>query len=176
MREEDVLLLESLEDVDFACKEVLQKLRNVRSVHVQKLEQILSELQSERRIFEDISIPARLVVEQLMEFQLHDGHIAVETEYFKLPFRGIDAIQIEKFGIIKIILAGTEIIWRDDNYSYYFYPDKVELRARDEKSAIKLFFANAFHQQTVKRFADLKTSPNVMYVHSQLETWLRGED
>lgn len=172
MREEDALLLECLEDADLACKKALQRVQQIRSVHVQKLEQILAELRSERRVFEDISLPARLIVEQLLESQFHVGQVALETEFLRQPFCNVNSVMIEKFGIIRIILGEAEFEWRDDNYSYYFYPDKVELRAKDEKSAIRLFFALSFSRHTFEKFPELLTASNVAYVHPQLETWL----
>lgn len=174
MREEDALLLECLEDVYHTFEKALKKAQKVRSIHVQKFEQILDELRSERRLFEEISIPARLIVEQLLESQLRVGQVALEAEYLRQPFTGVKAVKIEEFGIIRVKLGEVEITWRDGNYSYYLYPDKVELRAMDEKSAIKMFFSISFNQQTLERFPEIITSPNVVYIHPQLEIWLQG--
>lgn len=174
MREEDTILLECLEDVYHTFEKALKKAQKVRSIHVRKFEQILDELRSERRVFEDISIPARLIVEQLLESQFRVGQVALEAEYLKQPFTGVEAVKVEEFGIIRVKLGEVEITWRDSNYTYYLYPDKVELRAMDEKSAIKLFFSISFNRQTLERFPEVKTSPNVVYIHPQLEAWIRG--
>ena len=174
MREEDAILLECLEDVYHTFEKALKKAQKVRSIHVRKFEQILDELRSERRVFEDISIPARLIVEQLLESQFRVGQVALEAEYLRQPFSGVESVKVEEFGIIRLKLGEVEITWRDGNYSYYLYPDKVELRARDEKSAIKLFFSIPFNRQTLERFLEIKTCPNVVYIHPQLENWLRG--
>lgn len=173
MREEDAVLLECLEDVYHNFEEVLKKAQKVRSIHVQKFERILEELRSERRIFEDISSPARLIVEQLLESQFKVGQVALEAEYLKQSFASVGCVKIEEFGMICVKLGEVEISWRDNNYTYYFYPDKVELRAIDEKSAIKLFFSISFNRQTLERFPEILTSPNVVYIHPQLENWLR---
>lgn len=174
MREEDAILLECLEDVYHTFEKALNKAQKVRSIHVRKFEQILDELRSERRVFEDISIPARLIVEQLLESQFRVGQVSVEAEYIRQPFIGVEAVRVEEFGIIRVKLGEAEITWRDGNYSYYFYPDKVELRAIDEKSGIKLFFSISFNRQTLEKFPELTTSPNVVYIHPQLESWIRG--
>jgi hypothetical protein len=174
MREEDAILLECLEDVYHTFEKALRKAQKVRSIHVRKFEQLLDELRSERRVFEDISIPARLIVEQLLESQFRVGQVALEADYLRQPFAGVEAVKVEEFGIIRLKLGKVEITWRDSNYSYYLYPDKVELRAVDEKSAIKLFFSIPFNRQTLERFPELKASPNVVYIHPQLETWLGG--
>ena len=173
MLEEDSLLLECLEDIYLNFEQTIKKVQKVRSIHVQKLEYLLEELRSERRIFEDISLPARLIIEQLLELQYKVGQVALEAEYLRQPFSRVEAVQIEEFGIIRVKLGDVEIRWRDGNYSYYFYPDKVELRANDEKSAIKLFFTIPFNQHVLERFPEVLKSPSVVYIHPQLETWIR---
>lgn len=173
IREEDALLLECLEDVYYIVEKALKKAHKVRSIHVQRFERILEELRSERRVFEDISYPARLIVEQLLESQYKVGQVALEAEYLKQSFTSVTYVKIEEFGIICVKLGEAELSWRDGNYSYYLYPDKVELRANDEKSAIKLFFSISFNRQTLERFPEILMSPNVIYIHPQLKEWLR---
>ena len=173
MREEDAILLECLEDVYYTFEKAIKKAQNVRSIHVQKLERILEELRSERRVFEDLSFPARLIVEQLLETQFKVGQVALEAEYLKQSFIGVAHVKVAEFGIICVKLGEVEISWRDGNYSYYLYPDKGELRATDEKSAIKLFFSISFNRQNLERFPEILTSPNVGYIHPQLEQWIR---
>ncbi|MDR3540039.1 MAG: hypothetical protein P4L69_03585 [Desulfosporosinus sp.] len=174
MREEDAILLECLEDVYHAFEKALKKAGKVRSIHVRKFERLIDELLSERRVFEDISIPARLIVEQLLESQFKVGQVALEAEYLRQAFTGVESVKVEEFGIIRVKLGNVEISWRDGSYSYYLYPDKVELRATDEKSAIKLLFSIAFNRQTLERFPEILTSPKVIYIHPQLENWMRG--
>lgn len=174
MREtEDAILLECLEDVHLAFEKSLNKVHKVRSIHVQKFERLLEELRSVRRIFEDISFPARLIVEQLLESQFKIGQVALEAEYLRQPYTGVEAVQVEEFGIIRVKLGELEITWRDGNYNYYLYPDKVELRAIDEKSSIKLFFSISFNRQTLELYPEILTSPNVVYIHPQIEKWIR---
>ncbi|MCB8816596.1 hypothetical protein [Desulfosporosinus shakirovi] len=173
MREEDSILLECLEDVYHTFEKALKKANQVRSIHVQKFEQLLVEIRSERRIFEDISIPARLIVEQLLESQFRVGQVAIEAERLKQAFASVSYVKVEEFSKICIKIGELEVSWRDGNYSYYLYPDKVELRATDEKSSIKLFFSIAFNRQSVERFPEILISPNVVYIHPQLEKWIR---
>lgn len=173
MREDDQLLLECLEDVYHSVEETLKRVQKVRSIHVLKLERIQDELRSQRRVFEDISCPARLVVEQLLESQFRVGQVALEAEHISQPFGGVGAVKVEEFGSIRVRLGEVEMSWRDGNYSYYLYPDKVELRAMDEKSSIKLFFSISFTPQVLERFPELLTSPNVAYIHPQLQKWIR---
>ncbi|AFM42011.1 hypothetical protein Desaci_3104 [Desulfosporosinus acidiphilus SJ4] len=173
MGEEDTILLECIEEIYHCFENVLKKAQKVRSIHVRKFESLLEELLSERRAFEDISVPARLIIEQLLELQFKVGQVALEAEYLSQPFSGVGSVKIEEFGLIRIKLGDIEVRWRDGSYSYYLYPDKVELRAKDEKTAIKLFFSIPFNQQALERFPEILTSPNVVYIHPQLEKWIR---
>jgi len=151
----------------------LQQIKRVRSVHVTKLETWAEDLRSQRRIFEDISLPARLIVEHLIESQYKAGQVALAAEHLSLSLSNVGAVNVEEFGIIKIRLGELEISWRDGDYTYYFYPDKVELRAVDEKSAIKLFFSIDFSRHTVEKFPELMKTSNVIYIHPQIEEWLK---
>lgn len=173
MREEDSLVLECLEDVHYSLEEALNRVRKVRTVHVAKLEDFLAELRSLRRTIEEVSQPARLVVEQLQDAWLKGWQVALETEHIRQGYVAVRSVKVEPFGNIRVSLGELEIAWRDGNYSYYFYPDKVELRAVDEKSSIKFFFSLAFNMQNVEKFPELLSAPNVAYIHPQLEQWLK---
>lgn len=176
MRESDSLVLEGLEEMYFSLDGILKRLERNRSVHVIKLEQVLQELRSQRRTLEELSYPARLIVEQLLEIQIKGGLVAMESEHFSQPWMHVRQIKVEEFGLVKIWLGNLEISWRDGGYTYYFYPDKVELRSADEKSSIKLFFSLAFSQQIVEGFSEFLSSPNVVYIHPKLEKLLKKVD
>ncbi|MFZ3371683.1 MAG: hypothetical protein WA131_01440 [Desulfitobacteriaceae bacterium] len=173
LREEDGQLLDCIEDVYRCLEGALQQINRVRSVHITKLETWAEDLRSQRRIFEDISLPARLIAEHLIKLQYKAGQVALETEHLSLTLCNVGAVKVEEFGIIKIRLGKLEISWRDSDYNYYFYPDKVELRAVDEKSAIKLFFSLAFSRLTIVKFPELLKTSNVTYIHPQIEQWLK---
>lgn len=173
MREEDFLLLDCIEDIHRVLEQSIKKISKVRSVHVTQLEEWAEELRNHRRIFEEISPPARLIIEHFMHCQQKSGQIALEAGQLSQTFSSIGGIKVEQFGIIKLKLGQLEVTWRDGSYSYYLYPDKVELRAVDEKSAVKMLFTLAFKRQTVEKFPELIHSPKVAYIHPQLEEWLK---
>ena len=172
MREDD-LILECLENIHIVLEQSLKRMEKLRSVEVFQLENWAEELRSLRRVFEEISYPARLILEHIMHLRQKNGQIALEAEHISQSFSAIGTFKVEQFGIIKLRLGELEISWRDESYTYYLYPDKVELRAIDEKSAIKLFFSLGFSRQLVEKFPELARSPNVVYIHPQLEQWLK---
>jgi hypothetical protein len=159
---EDFLVLECLDDIYLALEKSLKKIQPVRSIHRLQLEHWAEEIRNHRRIFEEISLPARLIVEHLMSSQLITGQVGIETGQLSQGFSSIRGIKIEQFGIIKIKLGELEVTWRDEDYSYYLYPDKVELRARDEKSGVKLFFSIAFTRQAVEKYPELLLSEKLV--------------
>lgn len=173
MREEDFLLLECLEDIHHVLEQSLKKISKVHSVHVTLLEEWEEELRNHRRVFEEISPPARLIIEHFMHSRQRSGQVALEAGQLSQTFSSIGGIKVEQFGIIKIKLGELEVVWRDGSYTYYLYPDKVELRAVDEKSAVKMLFSIAFTRKAVEQFPELVHSPNVAYIHPQLEQWLK---
>jgi len=169
MSNEDEQLLECIEDVYHALDKALLKMKKIRSVHVTKLETLAEDLRSQRRIFEDVSLPARLIIEHLISLQYQAGQVALETEYLRLSSSNVCAVKAEEFGLIKVLLGELEITWHDSDYFYFFYPDKVELRAKNERSSIKLFFSIDFSLNILEKFAELSKSPNVKYIHPQIE-------
>lgn len=173
MREEDQLLLECIEDIHRALENSIKRISKVRSIHVTHIEEWANELRNHRRIFEEISIPARLIIEHLMDSQHKSGQVALQAGQLSQTLSSIGGIKVEQFGIIKIKLGELEVTLRDGSYNYYLYPDKVELRSVDEKSAVKMFFSLPFTQQTVEKFPEVFNSPNVVYIHPQLEQWLK---
>lgn len=175
MKEEDFLLLECLEDIHHVLEQSLKKISKLRSVHVVHLEEWAEELRNHRRVFEEVSLPARLIIEHIMHCKQKTGQVALEAGQISQTFSSVGSIKVEQFGIIKIKLGELEVIWRDGSYSYYLYPDKVELRAIDEKSAVKMLFSLAFTRKTVEKFPELVLSPNVAYIHPKLEQWLRSD-
>lgn len=173
MREKDDIVLECLEKAHYNLEVTLKRVQKIRTVQVIKLEQVLQEFRTLRRTMEELTFPARLIVEQLFNVQLKGGQVALETEHFNQALSLVRNIKVEEFGLIKVWLGDLEISWRDRDYSYYLYPDKVELRAVDEKSAIKLFFSIPFSLQTVEEYPELLSSSNVAYIHPKLEKWLK---
>ncbi|HWQ72329.1 MAG TPA: hypothetical protein VN370_08420 [Desulfitobacteriaceae bacterium] len=171
MNKEDAELLDCIEQVYCFLEKSLLHIKKVRSVHVTKLETWSEDLRSQRRIFEDISLPARLIIEYLLELQYNGGQVAIELDHLRLFPNNVCNVKVEEFGVIKVVLGDIEIFWRDYDYYYYFYPDKVELRANDERSSIKLFFSLDFSKHISARLAELNELPNIKYIHPQIEQW-----
>jgi hypothetical protein len=167
MRNDDILL-SSLEKIAGVMNQELHCLQNVNSVHLRQISAWADEIRAYIRVFEDISLPARLAVEHILDLKYNDGLLGVETEIVKQERTVVDSIQVHEFGVIHLSVGNMQMSWKDSDYNYYFYPDIVELRTADEKSLIKFFFSRNFPQQTQKQFEALKDFPQVVYVHPEL--------
>jgi hypothetical protein len=164
--------MECLEDIYHFVENERRKTGKDPSVHSLLLEKLAQELLSQCRIFEEISYPARLIVEHLLEIQLKFGMAAIEADQILQNYMLVQYVRIEEFGLIRVGLGQLELSWRDGNYQYYLYPDKVELRAMDEKSAIKLFFSQAFSAQLIQRFPEVEQDQKVAYIHPEFKKCL----
>lgn len=168
---DDEKILASFERLFCALENESKNLKDIRSIHVEKIRELEQEIRAYARIFEDISLPARLILEHILELKHKGGQMALEAENITQYFSTITDVRVEEFGIIKIYTGSVQLSWRDEFYNYLLYPDKVELRTIDEKTAIKLFFSHAFGSQGIQRFNELKTSKQLLYLHPVLENY-----
>ncbi|MCL1918536.1 MAG: hypothetical protein FWG14_09510 [Peptococcaceae bacterium] len=164
----DEIILSSLEKISATLNLELQNLQSLNSVHLRQISVWADEVRAYTRLFEEISLPARLVVEHILDLRYNDGLLGVEAENMKQERTIIDGLQIQEFGVIQVTVGTMHLSWRDGDYNYYFYPDMVELRTADEKFLIKLFFSRNFPQQTQAQFVGLEELPQVIYVHPEL--------
>lgn len=165
---DDEILLESFERIFRILADESKTLKDVKSIHCERIRQWDKEIRAYARILEDISLPARLIVEHVLELKYKAGLMAVEAENITQDFSAIGDVRVEEFGVIRISNGNLQLTWRDELYNYFLYPDKVELRTVDEKTTIKLFFSQVFGSQDVHKFSAITDSPKLMYIHPDL--------
>jgi hypothetical protein len=169
---DDQKLLTSFERIYQIFLQEVKNLQEVKSIHVEKIKQLKSEIRSYSRILEDISLPARLIVEHILELKHKSGQVALEAENVSQGFSAINSLAVEEFGVICISIGTIELTWRDEDYNYFLYPDKVELRKKDEKTLVKFFFSQDFGLQHVKKFSKILDCPQLFYIHPELRKYL----
>lgn len=172
MLENDQLLLDSFERIFCLLDQEADALKEIKSVHAERIRQWGKEIRAYARILEEISLPARFILEHILEIKHKSGQMAVEADNIKQGFSAITEVSVEEFGVIKIRTGNIQLSWRDDTYNYLVYPDNVELRTLDEKATIKLFFSHTFGSQDVQKFAALTESSRLLYLHPALEKYL----
>ncbi|NLP43258.1 MAG: hypothetical protein GX351_01390 [Peptococcaceae bacterium] len=172
MQEQDQKLLDSFERIFKVLKNESENLKDIKSVHIEKIRQLENEVRTQARIIEEISLPARLILEHILELKYKSGQIAIESEYINQSFSNIYDVKIEQFGLIIISTGDLELCWKDNKYNYLIYPDKVEIRNADEKSTIKLFFSRNFGRQIIYKFSAIIESSQLHYLHPTLKNYI----
>ena len=69
-----------------------------------------------------------------------------------------------------LTINGMEVTWRDADYNYMFYPDKVILRPKMAgKSDIYLYFSYAFkYGNVLSRFPEVAEHEQTIYWHQDM--------
>jgi len=171
MVDDDQKLLDSFERIYLALDQEILNLEATRAIYVERMRQWENEIKAYTRIIEEISLPARLILEHILELKHKSGQMAVEGESLTQGYSAINGVTVEEFGLIRISTGTIELSWRDENYNYLFYPDKVELRTVDEKAMIRFFFSHHFSRQHIKKLIEIADSPKLSYIHPVLKKY-----
>ncbi|MDR1603759.1 MAG: hypothetical protein LBS10_03070 [Gracilibacteraceae bacterium] len=175
MQDCDGRVLESLERIYRCLEAEIEKLSDLRAVPLDGLREMARETKGYARLLEEISAAGRVVVEYALLLKRDDGRIALETDAVRQGFCAVRRVHIEEFGVLRLDLGDARLTWRDGGCNYLFYPDKLEMRAQDERTAVKLFFSRSFDRQFLRHKGDLLACPLTSYVHPELEEILREE-
>jgi hypothetical protein len=168
MRKNDARLLEALERIYRCLEQETAKLKDVKTASVDKLREMSAEARGYARMLEEISPSGRMIMEYALELQKRHGLVAVETETVTQGFAPVRKARVEEFGLLRLNIGEVRLSWKDGYYSYLIYPDKVEMRAPDEKTAIKLFFSRPFDKQFLRNCQGVATCANLVYLHPEL--------
>jgi hypothetical protein len=174
MREFDGRLLESLERIHLCLESEIVKLSGLKATIVDSLREMARETRGYARLLEEISSAGRMIIEYALQLKNRGGQIAVKTDAMNQGFCAVRRAHLEEFGVLRLDIGEARLTWRDDGYNYLFYPDKVEMRSRDEKTTIKLFFSRPFGRKFLSDMGEILTCPLTVYVHPELEEILLG--
>lgn len=166
---DDQILQDSFERIFRVLDNEASNLTGIQSIYAEKVRQWKKEIRSYARIIEDISFPARLILEHVLELKYRAGQMAIDTENITQGFSVINDVMVEEFGVIKLSTGSIQLTWRDEDYNYLLYPDKVELRTVDEKAVIRLFFSHNFGRQQLHKYSSVINSPKLLYIHPVLQ-------
>lgn len=169
-RDREILLM--CEEVGEALKKIegLDTFNENTSYHC-RLKVLKDKIESERRMIEDISLPCRFILEHF-SFFLGKLDYTLGFKHGKIQAgRGLlSDINIAEWGNVRLSIGNVEITWRDADYQYMFYPDKVVLRPHDiSKGEIYLYFSYAFkYSNLLEQFQDVAHHPQTAYWHEDL--------
>ena len=144
---------------------------NDSSSYYCRLVTLKEKIATERRLQEEVSLPCRFLLEHFSLF-LGKWDYTLGFKYGQVQTgRGmLSDIKIGEWGKVSLVIDGLELTWRDADYSYMFYPDKVILRPNAVgKNDIYLYFSYAFkYGNVLARFVDVANDPQTAYWHQEL--------
>lgn len=172
-QELDRKLLEAYEDLARAYWRVKDNLSRVPSNYpgLKRWEKFQRGLSTERRLIEEISLPCRFILEHFTSFMgKPDQTLGYKVGQFQVGRALLSDFYIEEWGNITLRLGNVELTWRDNDYRYFFYPDKVILRSCERtKPEIHLYFSFSFkYSHLLEMYQDVKEHSQVEYWHEDL--------
>lgn len=174
IKKQDSLILEKLEKLEqntlFIQGEDKDQLKD--NLYKTLLGKSANSLITSRRAIEDISLPCRMMLEHFTYFMGDYTHSMGFRVGQLLEGRAVlvDFV-VQEWGNIILNLGNLTLRWRDEDYRYLFYPDKVMLKSKNRSNPdIHLSFSFSFkYTQVHHRYADIKENPQVEYWHEDLE-------
>jgi hypothetical protein len=172
-KELDQRFLEVYEDLTRVYRRVKEDLSNVTENYpgLERWKNLERKLNTERRLIEEISLPCRFILEHFTSFLGKPDHtLGYRVGQFQVGRALLSDFYIEEWGNITLVLGNVQLIWRDKDYRYFFYPDKVILRPCERiKPEIQLYFSFSFkYSHLLKMYQDVKEDPQVEYWHEDL--------
>lgn len=172
--ERDQKYLEALEEITQAfwrCKEEYGLNEEENHPQTLRFKAIEEKLTTERRLLEEVSLPCRFILEHFSTFMGKDDHPMGFRMGLLEVGRGIlNDFSINEWGNVYLLIGNIRLGWRDKDYQYLFYPDKVILRSYDmAKPEIHLFFNFAFkYSKLLPEFSEIADHEQTLYCHPDL--------
>ena len=165
-----------------ALEEITQTIRNCQEKYCLageenhpaswRLRALTEKLTTERRLREEVSLPCRFILEHFTTFMGKTDHTVGFSigQQLELGRGNINDFIIGEWGNVCLTIGNIHLCWRDGDYQYLFYPDKVILRSIDRsKPEIHLFFNFAFKfSKILAEFKDVATNKQTLYCYPDL--------
>lgn len=171
-QELDQKVLMICEDIEQSLKQA-EQLPNYQdsASYYCRLNMLREIVATERRLQEEVSLPCRFLLEHFSLF-LGKWDYNIGCKYGQMQCgRGmLSGIKILDWGNVVLTIDGMEVTWRDADYDYMFYPDKVILRPKmPGKNDIYLYFSYAFkYGNVLSRFTGVADDPQTIYWHQDM--------
>lgn len=172
--ERDQRFLEAFEEITqkiWNCQEKFNLSEDENHPQTLRFKQLMEKCATERRLLEDVSLPCRFILEHFSTFMGKPDH-TIGFRFGTLEAgRGIlNNFSIDEWGNVCLIIGNIRLCWRDAEYQYLFYPDKVILRSYERsKAEIHLFFNFAFkYSKLLQGFGGVAEHKQTLYWHPDL--------
>ena len=169
--DQQILLI--CEEIEHSFKQAESKSEyDDQSPYFCRINLLKTKIATERRIIEEISRPCRFILDHFSLF-LDKWDYTIGFKYGNMQAgRGLlSDIKVGEWGNVSLMIGNSEIAWRDADYQYLFYPDKVILRPQDiSKTDIAFYFSYAFkYSNLLSEFQDVAQDPQTIYWHEELK-------
>ncbi|HHZ17428.1 MAG TPA: hypothetical protein PLJ33_04565 [Peptococcaceae bacterium] len=174
-RERDARYLEALEEITQNLWRIREKYaldKEDNTPAAIRLKIVEEKITTERRLIEEVSLPCRFILEHFSTFLGRLDHTVGFSwgQQFELGRGTLNNIYIHEWGNVSMMIGNFRLCWRDQDYQYLFYPDKVILRSVDQsKPEIHLFFNFSFkYSKILSDFQDVVNHPQTLYCYPDL--------
>lgn len=174
-QERDNRYLQAIEEVTqklWSCKEKYKLADEENHPSTRRLKILEEKLTTERRLIEEVSLPCRFILEHFTSFMGKSDHTVGFSigQQFELGRGCINDFMINEWGNVCLAIGNIHLCWRDQDYQYLFYPDKVILRSVDRsKPEIHLYFSFAFkYSKILEYFKNVPTDKQTLYCYPDL--------
>ncbi len=173
-KEKDALILGEVEKIEQYALKLIESLESELKDDLQQVLvlQALKKIQTSRRSIEEISRPCRLLLEHFSFFQQDYSHSVGYKVGQYLEGRAVFmGFILEEWGNVVLNLGNIRLKWRDEDYFYLFYPDKIMLKSKNRTNPdIYLSFTFSLNYTKVhKKFEDIQSDEQVEYWHEDID-------
>lgn len=162
---------EELTQTLWRCKEKYALLDDENQPQALRIKTLEEKLTTERRLLEEVSLPCRFILEHFSTFLGKPDHtIGFRLGLLEVGRGNLNDFVVGEWGNVCLIIGNIRLGWRDHDYQYLFYPDKVILRSYDRsKPEIHLFFNFAFkYSKLLQDFHEVTVHKQTLYFHPDL--------
>ncbi len=175
INEKDTIILEDLEKLEQYSLKMQKDYDDVLkdNLHETLLDRSIRKIRTSRRAIEEISKPCRMMLEHFSFFLGDYTHsMGYKVGQFLDGRAVLVDFEVEEWGNIILNLGNVTLKWRDEDYIYLFYPDKVMIKSKNRSNPdIHLSFSFSFKYTKVHlRYKDIKDDPQVEYWHEDFES------
>ena len=142
------------------------------NLHEALLAASIRKIRTSRRAIEDLSRPSRMMLEHFSYFiGDHTHSMGYKIGQFLDGRSVLVDFEVEEWGNIVLNLGNITLKWRDEDYTYLFYPDKIMIKSKNRSNPdFFLSFSFSFNYTKVHlRYKGIKDDPQTEYWHEGLE-------
>ncbi len=175
IKEKDIKILENLEKLEQYSLKIKEDFKEEikDQLHETLLENSIKKIRTSRRAIEELSLPSRMMLEHFSYFLGDYTHsMGYKVGQFLDGRAVLVDFEVQEWGNIILNLGNVTLKWRDEDYKYLFYPDKVMIKSKNRSNPdIFLSFSFSFKYTKVHlRYKDIENDPQVEYWHEDLES------